>query len=283
MDIAFFLHEYLVQRPLFLSLIRAKEAELYQKYLPFKGPVLDFGVGDGFFAKVTFDYESHPEVSDSEVEGSPTKSGEILRQAQDDQIDVGLDLEGSRIDEARDLGIYKKLVTYDGGEIPYPSRFFQTVISNCVLEHISDLDLTIKEIHRVLRPGGTFITTVMAKSWEDNLFGAKILGNTYKKWMREKQIHKNLLTRGEWDQIFEDVEFKITKKEGYLSPSACSLIDICHYLSVPSLISYKIFGKWVLFPGLAKFIYPVDYFVKILSQKVSPDKSGAIFYVLSKS
>lgn len=255
MKLEYFLEIYLRERPLFLSLIRAKEAELYQRYLPLKRPVLDVGVGDGFFAKMTF--------------------GNSL-------IDVGLDLPNSRIDEAGKTGIYKKLITYDDGKIPFPSRSFQTVVSNCVLEHISHLELAIKEVYRVLRPGGLFLTTVMAKPWEDNLFGAKILGDFYKKWMREKQIHLNLLKREDWDKIFQKAEFKISHREGYLSSSACQLIDISHYLSFPNLISYKLLGKWVLFPQVTKLIYPINFLVRILSEKVSTDESGAIFYALRK-
>ncbi len=255
MNLKYFLQKYLQERPLFLSLIRAKEAELYQKHLPLKKPTLDIGVGDGFFAKVTF--------------------GNSL-------VDVGLDLPDSRIDEARKFGIYKKLIIYDDGKIPFSSRSFQTVVSNCVLEHILNLELTINEVYRVLRPGGIFLTTVMAKPWEENLFGAKILGDFYKRWIRKKQIHKNLFTVEEWDKTFQKAGFHISSRVGYLSPKACQLIDICHYLSIPSLISYKLLGKWVFLPQIAQYIYPIKYFSQILSQKVLANQAGAIFYVLQK-
>ena len=260
MDIEYFLIEYLRQRPLFLSLIRAKEAELYQKYLPLTEPILDVGCGDGFFAKVTF--------------ANQCNNKRYL-------IDIGLDVKNSRIEEARKLGIYKKLVIYDGKELPFPDNSFSTVISNCVLEHIDNLEFTLKEISRVLKSSGLFITAVMAKPWEENLFGNKILGNYYKKWMKKVQIHKNLFTKKDWDEVFQKAGFKIEAAKGYLSPSACRLIDVCHYLSLPSLINYKLFGKWVLFPPLSQ-IYPVDYFLKILSQRVDIDSAGGLFYVLKK-
>jgi ubiquinone/menaquinone biosynthesis C-methylase UbiE len=255
-----FLKAYLRERPLFLSLIRTKEAELYNRYLPLKKPVLDVGCGDGFFTKVTFAKQRNNERY---------------------LIDIGLDVKNSRIEEARKLGIYKKLVIYDGKELPFPDNSFSTVISNCVLEHIDNLELTLEEISRVLKPSGLFITAVMAKPWEENLFGNKILGNYYKKWMMKAQIHKNLFRKREWDGVFQKAGFKIGEVKGYLSPSACRLIDICHYLSLPSLINYKLFGKWVLFPPLSQ-IYPVDYFLKILSQRVDVDSAGGLFYVLKK-
>ncbi len=258
-NIEYFFKEYFKNRPLFLSLIRAKEAFLYQKYLPFKSPILDIGCGDGFFAKT--------------VLGQQWSKGIIA---------VGLDIADSRIEEARGLGMYKKLVIYDGLKMPFANRSFNTVVSNCVLEHIPDLDGTLKEIYRVLKPGGLFITTVMAKPWEENLFGSMILGKWYKDWMRKKQVHLNLFTRQSWDQAFRRAGFRISSTVGYLSPSACKLIDLCHYLSLPSLITYKISGKWVLWPKISEKIYPIDYLVKIINEKVNTDKSGAIFYVLNK-
>lgn len=253
-NLDYFLKVYLEVRPLFLSLIRAKEAELYQKFLPLKRPILDIGCGDGYFAKVTF--------------------GNSL-------VDAGLDLQDSRIEEARKLNIYKKLVIYDGRKIPLPDNSFNTVVSNCVLEHVLDLKALLKEVHRVLKPNGIFLTTVMAKPWEDYLYGTKIFGRFYKDFMRKIQIHRNLLPKAEWDKAFENSGFKIVRTIGYLSPRACQLIDICHYLSLPSLISYTLFGSWVLFPQLTS-LYPIDYFAKMLSQKVSPQDSGALFYVLRK-
>lgn len=255
------LKQYLRERPLFLSLIRAKEAELFQKFLPLKRPVLDVGCGDGMFANIAF--------------ANKIKNHKV------NIIDIGLDLEESRIDEAGRLGIYKKLLTYDGLSIPVLSNSFSTIVSNCVLEHVADLEKLLKEIRRVLKRDGIFLTTVMAKPWEDYLYGTKIFGRFYKDFMRKIQIHRNLLPKAEWDKAFENSGFKIVRTIGYLSPRACQLIDICHYLSLPSLISYTLFGSWVLFPQLTS-LYPIDYFAKMLSQKVSSQDSGALFYVLRK-
>jgi len=262
-----FLKAYLRERPLFLSLIRAKEAELYQKYLPLKRPVLDVGCGDGYFANVTFAKSIKYQISKIKNKGKI--------------IDVGLDVRDSRVKEARRLGVYKKIVIYDGKAMPFPNNYFSTIISNSVLEHVEDLDTVLKEIYRVLKKDGVFITTVMAKPWEDNLLGAKILGSFYKKWMRKKQVHINLLTKKEWDERLKKAGFKIQETIGYLTPRACQLIEICHYLSTPSLISYKLTKKWVWWPGLTK-IYPLRYFTKVLSEKIPAERVGALFYVLQE-
>lgn len=254
--IKYFLKTYLKERPLFLSLIRAKETQLFQKYLPLKRPILDVGCGDGFFAKVTF--------------------------AKKLKIDVGLDVQDSRVDEARKSGVYKKIVIYDGKKTPFPFKSFNTVISNCVLEHIPDLDQTITEIYRVLKPGGLFLTTVVAKPWEDYFFGNLICGRLYKNWMRKMQKHHHLNTDKQWTMIFKKHGFKIEEETGYLDKKAVSFIDLFHYLSFSSLISYKLWKKWVLWQD-KPFIFPtVSWLVNLISPVVPSDKSGNIFFALVK-
>lgn len=282
-----YLKAYLCERPLFLSLIRAKEAFLYQKYFPFKKPVLDIGCGDGFFAKVTFS-KRHPEPCHS---GLDPESHGILKQVQDDVksvqddmnlIDIGLDVKESRINEARKLGIYKKLVIYDGVKIPFPDNYFSTIVSNCVLEHVTELEAVLEEAYRVLKPGGVFLTTVMAKPWEDYLFGTKLLGVWYQNWMRKKQVHLNLYNHKNWDDVFKKSGFRIVDKIGYLDKKASRLVDICHYLSIGSLVTYKLFGKWVIFPELSVKFYPLNYLTGVISKEIKPDQAGAIFYKLTK-
>ncbi|OGG13161.1 hypothetical protein A3D77_00340 [Candidatus Gottesmanbacteria bacterium RIFCSPHIGHO2_02_FULL_39_11] len=280
-NLNFFLKSYLHERPFFLSLIRAKELSLYEKYVHFKGKILDVGCGDGFFAKVLF--TKNP--GDQSHNGIPRHAPGAAR---DDIIShdvvslTGLDIKESRMEEAKALNVYDKIVEYDGERMPFKPNTFDTVFSNCVLEHVEKLDEVLKETYRILVKGGIFIAPVMAKPWEENLVGSLLFGNSYKAWMRKKQVHVNLLTSEEWDRHFKKAGFKIEKKEGYLSPRACMLMDAAHYLSVPSLISRILFKRWVLFPSLTVKLYPFNYIEKILTEPVEVSKSGAIFYVLKK-
>lgn len=261
-----FLEEYLRERPLFLSLTRAKEAQLYQKYVPFKKPILDLGCGDGFFAKVIRQLADHPERR----EGSPPRLG---------IIDVGLDIEGSRINEAKKSNIYRKLVVYNGKTIPFPNNSFSTVISNCVLEHIPDLDSTLLEVRRVLKKGGLFIITVMSAPWEEYLFGNIFLGDIYKKWMRKKQEHHTILDEKQWKEKFKQHKLKIMNETGFIDKSAARWIDFLHYVCIPNFVTYKIFHKWVLWPTLNRFI-PTGFFANLLDKPVNSQDSGCIFFVL---
>jgi SAM-dependent methyltransferase len=87
----------------------------------------------------------------------------------DDVLDVGTK-DGRHLDGvagdvyALDLGPDPRLptVTYvrgDGCALPFNDGSFDYVVSNQVLEHVRDKDRILDEIHRVLRPDGTFLVS----------------------------------------------------------------------------------------------------------------------------
>lgn len=249
-----YLRRYARERPLFLSVLRGKEAALYQQFLPLKHPVLDVGCGDGFFAGVTFGNK---------------------------KIDVGMDMEDSRISEAGGSGAYKKIVTYDGYTFPFRNRSFATVVINSVLEHAEDLPHLLSEVSRILTPGGTCFATVMAAPWERYLFGSKIFGDGYIRWMRKKQAHVNLLSSSEWSAAFHGAGLKPVTTIPYLSARAGSVLDILHYVSLPSLMSYMVWKRWVLWPALSN-IYPTHWLASVMDDAVSLEDAGALFFVLKR-
>lgn len=249
-----FLREYLFARPIFLSVLRSKEAMLYQQHLPLRRRVLDVGCGDGFFARVTFGNK---------------------------KIDVGVDVGESRIDEAKQNNAYARIVTYDGKRLPFANRAFETVVINSVLEHTDDVTNVIAEMHRVLVSKGTCYATVMAKPWEDNLFGAKLLGDGYRRWMKKKQVHINLFTRTQWEAAFRAAGFRVESVIPYLSPHAALWLDVLHYLSIPSLVSYRINRRWVWWPKLTAW-YPAAFFTNLMEEPVDRDHAGALFFVLKR-
>lgn len=49
------------------------------------------------------------------------------------------------------------------GKIPFPDSYFDCVLSNQVFEHVSDMNAVLKEIDRVLVPGGTLVSMFPSK------------------------------------------------------------------------------------------------------------------------
>lgn len=249
---------YLSCRPAFFSFIRPQEGFLFNKNTRYiQSPILDFGCGDGFFAQMVF--------------GKRT-------------IDIGLDIPESRISEAKDKNIYKKIISYDGGRIPLKDASISTVISNCVFEHLPNLDENIAEISRVLKPGGCLLTSVMTNRWNDFLIGKHIFGLTYIKKFEQQQEHLNLLSLKTWETKLHKNNLKPLQTIGYLNQNTSRLLELAHVFSIPSLITRKACNRWVLFPHWHKPLQLTKVISHILekSLKTKPAESAALFIVAQK-
>ena len=67
---------------------------------------------------------------------------------------------GLDIETAREYGGVQPDFTWDGVTMPFEDNAFDTVMATEVLEHCPDPEITLKEIYRVLKPGGVLFFTV---------------------------------------------------------------------------------------------------------------------------
>jgi 2-polyprenyl-3-methyl-5-hydroxy-6-metoxy-1,4-benzoquinol methylase len=123
-----------VARQRHLQLLRQYEMELAVGEFPTQGNVLEIGAGAGWQAKLM--HELGYRVS-------------------------AIDIAGSRY--ARDRVF--PVITFDGSRIPFANSSFDVIFSSNVLEHVFDLDILEREMHRVLRPDGMVIHVVPSASW----------------------------------------------------------------------------------------------------------------------
>lgn len=114
-------------------LLRSVEANII-RVCKFVHPVLDIGVGDGGISRFLF-------------------PGKL-------KIDVGIDIEESGLEKARNTGVYKKVMCADAMRMPFRSASFGSVVSNSTFEHIQDDKKAVAEVGRVLRKNGYFFLTV---------------------------------------------------------------------------------------------------------------------------
>ncbi len=66
---------------------------------------------------------------------------------------VGLDIDG----EVTGNDALKQAVVCTGTEYPFPDASFDAVVSNYVLEHVAAPQAHLREVYRVLKPGGCYI------------------------------------------------------------------------------------------------------------------------------
>lgn len=257
-----FLAVQVCELPYFRALLRAVESKFYQD-LELKRPVLDVGCGDGHFAQRTF--------------------------AQ--KIDVGIDPWEGPLKEAASRGIYEKTILTAGAEIPFPDASFETVISNSVLEHIPDLDPVIAEISRVIRPGGLFVFCVPNHQFLGNLsvsnffdrIKLKPLGDLYRAFFNRISRHYHCDDMTVWEKRLTLNGFTLEKSWHYFSPAAFHTLEWGHYFGLPSLISRKLFGKWVLFPN-SPCIQAIENMCRKYYDEAPEQEDGSYtFYIARKN
>jgi len=225
---------HLAELPAFRALIRSIEHHLLEEHKPFAAPVLDVGVGDGHFAAVAL--------------------GPCL--------DVGIDVDRLAMRQAGKRQVYRHLVEASATTMPFPSNFFGTIISNCVIEHIRDLRSTLREMHRVLRPGGSLLLTVPTDRLEANFpvpaalraVGLRGVAQRYLSWFRRVQVHYHLLSREQWLENLTCAGLEVTQQRGYMSARATAFFELGHYTAWHNLLARRLAGRWVIWPWRPRFV-----------------------------
>jgi 2-polyprenyl-6-hydroxyphenyl methylase/3-demethylubiquinone-9 3-methyltransferase len=76
---------------------------------------------------------------------------------------VGVDLTASALAVAAEHGV--EPVHADAADLPFDDASFDVVVAGEVLEHVADLEGTVAEATRVLRPGGTLVCDTINRTW----------------------------------------------------------------------------------------------------------------------
>ncbi len=103
-----------------------------------------------------------------------------------------------------------KLITADlNNALPLENDAFDAVVSTAVIEHLREPELIIKETHRILKPGGSFLLTTPSRLNKKIVeFLAFKLG-----WLDQTEIadHKNYFTAAELKSLLVRAGFKNIK------------------------------------------------------------------------
>jgi SAM-dependent methyltransferase len=87
-------------------------------------------------------------------------------------------------------------------KLPYDSAAFDVVVGEGVLEHVEDDLNSVREVHRVLKPGGTFGITCLPNQWSYT--------EAVQRWRRAGN-HERLYTMGAATRLLEENGFKVIK------------------------------------------------------------------------
>lgn len=254
---------YLLETPVPLAYERAFECHILSQQ-EFSKPILDVGCGDGIFAKMLFA----------------------------EKIDTGIDPLDYELEYAKKTGMYDELIQAYGDKIPKPDNYFASAFSNSVLEHIPDLDSVLKEVFRVLKPGGAFYATIPTNYFDKHSvvsriiygLGLKKLGDRYTKFFNSFWKHYHFYDKAGWEEMFKRNGFKIENVILYGAPKDCLFNDMMAPFCIPNFLIKKLANRWIVFP----FLRPISASIwhTILKPKVkiydNLENGGLIYLKLTK-
>jgi SAM-dependent methyltransferase len=111
---------------------------------------------------------------------------ERIREAGLYQELYGVDIVPEGIETVRAKGFQAQVVDLNRDPLPFPDEYFDGVTLLAVLEHIFDPYAVIREVHRVLRPGGELVIDVPnVASFTNRIrhFIGTVAGYFYRSWL----------------------------------------------------------------------------------------------------
>lgn len=263
-----YLTPLLTVTPATWALIRANEIRALDR-VEFVEPVLDVGCGNGFVTK-------------------------ILLSNRGKKFECGIDLSPSEIKLAKLSGSFKSCKVGSVYKLPFKNNSFNTVFSNSVIEHLPNLDLALTEISRVLKPSGQLIVTVPSSYFTKyllgytlfNSLGFGLLAKLYGSFFNRLFHHLNLFTHNEWKDILKKHSLRLTSHYYYHTPRMVQIHEILAYLAIPYHLTKFIFGYWVVFSRIRKFLI-VPWLKRLLYNvylaDAKKDQGGSVLLIAIKT
>lgn len=134
---------------------------------------------------------------------------------------TGLEYDFERAIEARQRS--ENIVNAAGEYLPYPESCFNLIVSHEVIEHVQDDSLAIREMVRVLRPGGKIVLFVPNRGypfethgiyWRGRYhFGNILLVNWLpRRWRDKLAPHVRVYTSAEVQRLFEGLPVRFVQR-----------------------------------------------------------------------
>jgi SAM-dependent methyltransferase len=148
---------------------------------------------------------------------------------------TGIDIDPAVVDLARKSGVYKEVYTVSASELPFEDNSFGSIFSNCALEHMDTIEIVLQEAHRVLRPDGFFLLSVVTDrflDWTPLPFFTEILGfpesgsklrDEYKRY----HLLRNSFPAARWNKLFQDALFVIEQEIPIVPDAIAHLFLLC--------------------------------------------------------
>lgn len=135
---------------------------------------------DKIFRKIILEYLN----SDSKLLDLGAGSGRVSEMNFRDQVNkvYGVDPDPN----IKDNPYIDESIVGKGEELPYNNNYFEVIISDNVLEHLTNPEEVFEEVNRILKPGGYFIFKTPNKYHYMPLI-ARLTPHVFHEWVNEKR------------------------------------------------------------------------------------------------
>lgn len=183
------------------------------------------------------DYASENGLNKPRILDFGCGAGEIVQAGRE----RGLDIWGADPYEAKQTDLHHRMTAAGGDTVshirriendtlPFPDDHFDVIVSNQVFEHVQDLDKPLKEIRRVLRPGGAFLSMFPVREtwWEGHceLYFAH--------WLKPYSPSQLLYLRS-LKRLGFGLKYKTTEPNAWADECGKYIRDYCFYRSAGTI------------------------------------------------
>ena len=191
---------------------------------------------------------------------------------------IGLDMDKESLEKAEEGYEYFKSISKAGAQflkgsaysLPFPDESIDLVVCSEVLEHLHEYNDAVKEIHRVLKPGGKFYASVPA-TWPE-----KICWKLSKEYQNQPGGHLRIFSQSGLISEIKESGFKFLSSEKFHSIHSPYWWLRCFFWNTQD----KNFLVNLYKRMLERHILKKPYFINLLDKALNPimGKSFSMYF-----
>ena len=191
---------------------------------------------------------------------------------------IGLDMDKESLEKAEEGHEYFKSISEAGARflkgsayiLPFPDESIDLIVCSEVLEHLHEYNDAVKEIHRVLKPGGKFYASVPA-SWPE-----KICWKLSKDYQNQPGGHLRIFSQSGLISEIKESGFKFLSSEKFHSIHSPYWWLRCFFWETQD----KIFLVNLYKKMLERHILKKPFFINLIDKALNPimGKSFSMYF-----